>query len=320
MGTTGSGILFALGSFAIYASQDVIVKLLGGSYAPFQIVFFSVLFSFPLATVLLMRDAQKSNLRPVHPWWMALRTGAAVGAGAFAFYAFSVLPLADTYAILFASPLLITLLAIPILGERVRLRRGLAVAVGPVGVGIVVQPGQTALSLGHAAALASACCSATSSVVVRKIGREERSVVLLLYPMMANFLIMGAILPFVYKPMPIEALGGMAAIAFCSFIAMLGIIAAYTRAEAALIAPMQYSQMLWALFYGWLIFGEWPSATTLVGAGVIIASGLYIVFRESRGGTSKTTPVLRTRTRPGTPAALRIGPFLRREKSTEMLS
>ncbi len=305
------GLLFALGAFALFAAHDVLIKLLGGVYSPFQIVFFSVLFSFPLSTVMLMRDAEPGTLRPVHPWWMALRTAAIVCASGSAFFAFTVLPLADTYALLFAMPILVTLLAIPILGETVRLRRGLAIGAGLLGVMIVLQPGQADLNIGHAAAVFAACCSALASIVVRKVGRAERSVSMMLYPAMATFLVMGAAMPFVYKPMAAWDLGMNALIAALAFAAMLLTINAYRHAEAALVAPMQYSQMLWALLYGWLIFEEWPGGTTFLGVALIIASGLYIVFREARGGSSTHTPVLRTRSRIGTPAAPRISAMLR---------
>ncbi|MEO1307138.1 MAG: EamA family transporter, partial [Pseudomonadota bacterium] len=124
------GALLALGAFGIFAGHDVIVKFLGGTYSPVQIVFFSVLFGFPLATLMLMRERGAGTLRPVHPVWMALRTGAVVVTAVSAFYAFSSLPLATVYAVLFATPLIITVLSIPILGETVRFRRWLAVLVG----------------------------------------------------------------------------------------------------------------------------------------------------------------------------------------------
>ncbi|MDH3264813.1 MAG: DMT family transporter, partial [Paracoccaceae bacterium] len=245
------------------------------------------------------------NLRPRHPWWTALRTGAAVVTGVCAFYAFATLPLAQVYAIVFASPLLITLLAIPILGEKVRLRRGVAVAVGLIGVLIVLRPGAVDFELGHLAALTAAATSALASIIVRKIGSEERSAVLLLYPMLASFLCMGAVLPFVYRPMPFLHIAGLALIALLAFVAMLCVIAAYRRAEAVIVAPMQYSQILWATGYGYFLFDETPDRYTALGATVIIASGIYIVFRESRLVTSRT-PVLRTRSRPETGTAPRV--------------
>lgn len=312
------GALSALLAFAIYATHDVVVKFLGEHYHAIQIIFFAGLLSFPLVTLMLMNDRTDGHLRPVHPWWMALRTFGTVVTGVTAFYAFSVLPLAQTYAILFATPLLITLLAIPILGEKVGIRRGLAVVVGLIGVLIVLRPGDADLSLGHAAALAAAVCSSLSSVVVRKIGAEERSVVLLLYPMVANFIVLGLALPFVYQPMPVLHLGMLGIIAAFGFVATLLTIAAYRRAEAVIVAPMQYSQMIWAIFYGYLIFNEAPDRFTLVGAAVIIASGLYIVMREGQAKVSENRPVLESRSRPETGIMPRISVLLRRQATRDI--
>jgi S-adenosylmethionine uptake transporter len=291
------GALFALTAFGIYSTHDVVVKFLGGIYSPFQVVFFSTLLGFPVVAVMIMRDPADGNLRPRHPWLIALRTLLTVVTASSAFYAFAALPLAQSYAIIFAAPLIISSLAIPVLGEQVGWRRWLAVLTGLVGVLVVLQPGVTPLSIGHAAALAAAICSAGAAVIVRKIGAEERSSVLLLYPMMGNFLVMGCVLPFVYEPMAGAHLGLVALMAVMGFIAALFQIAAYRSASAGVVAPMQYSQMLWAVLYGALFFSETPSTATAIGAGIIIASGAYVVFREDRSDASRTTPVLRTQTR-----------------------
>lgn len=313
MNSNFKAALMALVAFGLFASHDVIIKVLGGGYSPVQIVFFSVLFSFPLAMLYLLRDATPGTLIPVHPWWMMARTVAAVITGFCAFYAFSVLPLAQVYAILFASPLLITILAIPILGEQVKLRRWIAVAVGLCGVLIVLRPGEAELELGHLAALVSAICGAFASIIVRKIGREERSVVIMLYPMMANFIVMAALLPLVYQPLPLADLGKLGIIAILAWTAGRFLIAAYNAGEAVIVAPMQYSQILWATFYGVLFFDEAPGTSTIIGSAIIIASGLFIVLRESKAPGSEQ-PVLRTRSRPETGTTPRVSPFLRRDK------
>lgn len=305
------GALFALAAFALYSTHDVAIKVLGGSYSPVQVVFFSVLLSFPLATIMLMRDASPGTLIPRHPWWMALRTGAAVATGVTAFYAFSVLPLAQVYAIIFASPLIITVLAIPVLGETVRIRRWMAVLVGLCGVLVVLRPGSTDLTLGHAAALVAAVGGSTAAIVVRKIGAEERPVVMLLYPMVVNFIVMAILLPFVYVPMPIEHLGLLGLTAALAWIAGRMIITAYQSGEAAIIAPMQYSQIIWASIYGFFFFGETIDAPTTIGTAIIIASGLYIVLRESRSGASANTPVLRSRSRAETGTVPRVSLYMR---------
>lgn len=292
------GPVLALAGFAVYALHDVVIKQVSATHSVIQIAFFAALFSLPLLAILLIQDPHPGTLRARNPGWAALRTVGVVGAGVMGFYAFSTLPMAQAYAIFFAAPLIVTVLAIPILGERVGLRRGLAVGVGLAGVLIVLRPGFVELSAGHLAALLAAISTAIVAVTSRKIGRDERAAVLMLWPLLANVVVMGAALPLVYQPVALLDLGAMAVIAALGFGAMLLLIAAYRRAEAAIVAPMQYSQMLWAVFYGALIFSEYPDGWTLAGATVIIGSGLYIVLRESRGGVSARQPVQRAVTRP----------------------
>lgn len=306
------GLLYALLGFAMYSTHDVVVKFLGGTYSPVQIIFFASLISFPLVSIMLMTDPSRENIRPVHPWWVTMRVLSSLTAGLCAFYAFSVLPLAQVYTLLFAAPLLITVLSIPMLGESVGRHRWAAVVVGLIGVLVVLRPGSgEGLSLGHLAALMAAFGSALASVIVRKVGREERTVVLLLYPLAGNFLLMGAALPFVYVPMPLLEFGGMGVIALLGFLASFCIILAYRNGEAAIVAPMQYSQILWATFFGWMLFNETLDRPTLIGAGLIILSGIYIVFRESRAGVSENTPVLRNRSRLFSPGGFRVSVRLR---------
>ena len=305
------GALVALAASGIFSTHAVVIKTLGATYAPVQIVFFSVLLSFPLATLMLMRDASPGTLIPRYPGWLAVRTVAVVATGISAFYAFSVLPLAQVYAIIFASPLVITVLAIPILGETVRLRRWMAVLVGLIGVLVVLRPGSTDLTLGHAAAGVTAVAGGVAAVVVRKVGAEERPVVMLLYPMMANLIVMAALLPIVYVPVPIADMGLFALTAVFAWSAGRLIITAYQNGEAAVIAPMQYSQIIWASIYGFFFFDETIDLQTALGTGIIIASGLYIVLRESSSGASENTPVLRSRSRPETGTVPRASLYMR---------
>ena len=305
------GALLSLAAFGVYATHDVVVKFLGGSYSAFQIIFFSGLMGFPLVTMLLMSDRTDGNLLPKHPWWTAGRTVAAVVSGIAGFYAFSVLPLAQCYAIFFAMPLLITLLAIPILGERVGLHRGVAIVVGLLGVIVVLRPGSVALGLGHLAALSAAVGGALTSVIIRKIGSVERPILLMLYPMVANFVVAGMALAFVYRPMPLPHLGLLAAMSAMSLLAGFLIIAAYRTAPAIIVAPMQYSQIAWAAVYGWLFFSERLDLWTAVGTAIIIASGIYIVLREGKPQVSDNRPVLENRSRFETGTFPRIGLLMR---------
>lgn len=313
LGKNTQGALLALLGFAIFSSHDVVVRLLGATYSPVQLLFFTSLMSFPLITVMLVSDAKPGHLRPLYPGWMALRSVAMALVGLCAFYAFSQLSLAQTYALLFASPLLITLLAIPMLGERVGPHRAIAVLVGLAGVIIVLRPGAAPLGLGHLAAFLAAFFNAVQSIVARRIGAQERGVAMMLYPLATTFVIMACALALVYKPMPLIDLAGMGVVALLGFLASFCIVAAYVRAEAAMVAPMQYSQIIWAALFGYVLFGESIDRPTILGAGLIIVSGLYIVLREALGGHSSTTPVLRTRTRGFSPGAFRVSVVLRRK-------
>jgi S-adenosylmethionine uptake transporter len=305
------GAALSLLSFGIYATSDAIVKYMGASYNPFQNIFFSTLFGFPLVALLLMSDQAEENLRPRRPVLTFLRAGLVVLNALCGFYAFAVLPLTEAYPIFFSSPLLITIFAIPLLGEKVGLHRGMAVAVGLVGVLIVVRPGGAHFGLGHLAAIAAATIFAVNSILLRKTGKAERSVVIMLYPMFANFIVSGIALPFVYKPLPIAHLGLLAAMSALGFVAGLIMIAAYRRAPAVIAAPMQYSQIIWGVLFGSLLFHETHDMVTFVGTGIIILSGIYIVLREGTPDVSMNRPVLETRTPQDMGLSSRLSGWLR---------
>lgn len=308
------GALFALCGFAIFAVHDVLVRVVGGSFSPFQMLFFTSLLSFPLLTIVLVQDTTEGTMRPLHPWWVALRSLVMVGASICAFFAFATLPLAQVYAVLFMVPLLVTLMSIPLLGEKVGPHRAVAILVGLIGVIVVVQPGSAELSLGHLAAICAAFGAALQSVISRKIGNDERPIVMMLFPLLAIFVTMGSSLAFVYEPMALTDLVGMAGIAILGFIATFCLVAAYRKGEAAIVAPMQYSQILWATVFGTWLFNEHVTQPVLIGSGLVIISGLYIVAREAVGGQSSNKPVTRTRTRAFAPGGLRVSSLLKKRR------
>ena len=288
------GSLYALGGFAVFALHDATIKSLVG-YSVFQIIFFAVLFSYVPFSFSLAADKRERNLRPVNPGWLLARTLCMVGATAASFFAYHSLPLTQVYALLFATPIFITMLAIPILGETVRLMRWIAIGLGLVGVLIVLQPAAGQLSYGHLAALLAVACSSFTATITRRIGSSERSATLILYPLLANITVAASILYFVYRPMPFVDLAKMAGIGMLAMLGQYLIITAYRAAPAAFVAPFQYSQMLWAIFYGYLWFGETPKSHVYLGSSVIILAGLLIVWRESSTGVSVNKPFLRTR-------------------------
>lgn len=290
-----AGVLFALIGFVIFSSHDALIKVLGGNYAVFQIVFFSVLFSFVPMTLIMATDRTEASFVPHKPLYLLLRTGTVIIGMICGFYAFTVLTLAEAYSLLFASPLLITALSVPFLGEKVGKRRWAAVVLGLIGVIIVLRPGLQPLSLGHIAGLTAAVANSIGAIVVRKVGREERSQTLILFPMVAVLLIMAMVMPGTYKPMPLLDLGVLALMGLLLIAGQMMVLNAYRNAPAALIAPMQYSQIIWAALFGLIFFSEIPDLWVATGSVLIISSGVFVVWRESSGSNSTRTPVTRTR-------------------------
>ena len=286
------GIGFSLAGFSLFSLHDALIKSISG-VPVFQIVFFVVLFSFVPFVFMLAFSGKTISLRPNLPGLVSLRCLFGSGSLICAFYAFNALPLTQVYSLLFSAPVLITLLSIPILGEQVKLIRWLAILLGMAGILIVLRPGVVALSFGHLAALVAAVCVASASVVTRKIGSREHSVTLLLYPMLTNVVVSGALVCLVYVPMPGIALLKMCIVGLLSVVAQMLMINAYRSCEAQYIAPMQYSQMLWAILYGVVIFNDSIDRYVVLGAMVIAISGLLFIWRELVASVSQ--PVLRTR-------------------------
>ena len=286
------GVGLSLMGFAAFSMHDAFIKSIDG-VPVFQIVFFVVLFSFVPFALFLAIDGTERSLRPQLPVLVGLRCLFSVIGLMCVFYAFGRLPMAEVYSLLFAAPILITLLAIPILGERVRLIRWFAILLGMLGVLVVLRPGTTDLTIAHLAAVGAATCTALVSVVTRKIGSREQSVTLILYPMLSNVVITGIATIFVYVPLPGDVLLRLCAVGVLSVIGQSLMIQAYRASEAQFVAPMQYSQMLWALVYGAFVFNETVDQTVLMGSAVIVFSGLLFIWRELVASVSK--PVLSTR-------------------------
>jgi len=277
-----SGAGLALLAFGAYAGYDVSAKFLGTGYHPLQIIAAAGAMTMPLLLLYVLLDREPGSLRPARPGLMALRSVGTILNFVLGVTAFTILPLAEAYVIFFAMPIFITLLAVPFLGERIEPLRGLAVMAGLGGVIVALDPGRTPLNWGHAAALAGALVGAMNYIIIRKTGPVERTAVLLVWPLLVLFLVTAATMPWVWVPMPVAHLGISAFMAAVLVAGVLMIIAAYRRAPAIVVAPMQYSQILWAAVLGALLFDETPAARTILGAAIIAAAGIVIVARQDR--------------------------------------
>lgn len=274
------GVLLAALGFFLFASSDAIIKTLTKTYSIFQIIPMQVAFAcIPLA-VMVIREGGLVGMRPVHPKLVALR-GMLSGFGTiFGYYAFSTLPLADVYAIAFGVPIVVTILSIPVLGEQVGIHRWSAVLAGFAGIMVMVQPGSTELSLGHLAALAAMFTGAIITLILRKIAGTEHSTALVTSVVLGLFLVSlpGAVLAF--RTPELAHIGLFAASGLMMGIAQFVMLQAFRRAPAVSVAPMQYTMMVWALFYGVVAFGDSLRVNLMIGVAIVMGSSLYIMHRE----------------------------------------
>ena len=270
----------ALLSLTLYAIHDVIIKHLSAHYEVIEILFFATLFSFPLISAGMLTIRSVPSLRPNRPGLVAFRSLTMVIILFSAFYAFQNLQLAETYALLFTSPLIIAALSSPLLGEKVGISCWISIFCGFVGVLIVLQPNTSELSLGHVAALTASLLNSINNVVIRKLGTSEPPIILIIYPLAANMIAMSMLLPVVYRPIELVDLALTALLSVLALVGAFLNILAYRWGTAKIVAPMHYSQILWGILFGITLFGEYPSTSTMIGALVIILSGIYVVFHE----------------------------------------
>lgn len=274
------GALYGLLGFGLFSLADATIKFLGGTYSPVQIVAFAGLFTLPLIGFLWL--SAPVSLRPVHPWLMAIRTAALIGNGLLVTYTFTVMPLAQAYAIFFTLPLVLTLLAVPVLGDRIDLIAGLAVILGLVGVVVALNPGRVEFDIGHLAAVGGVILAAAHYLIVRKTGGAEANVPMLLYPVLGQTVSAFLLLPGRYVPMPPADLATVAGLSLAGFCGTLMMFAAYRAAAPIIVAPTQYSQIAWAALFGALLFGEPMTWHAAVGMAIIAAAGFMVVARQDR--------------------------------------
>jgi drug/metabolite transporter (DMT)-like permease len=278
----GESMLPAIGlvllSVALFSIMDALSKILAARLDAIEIVWGRYLVILALLAPLVGRDPR--SLLAARLALQAVR-GICLFASAVLFIAgLAFLPLADASAIAFASPLVVTALSIPILGEQVGIRRWSAVAAGFVGVLVVIRPGTGAFDAAAVLPLLSAACWALSIVLTRRMGHHDKPLTTLLYSTVVGLVLSSVALPFVWRPasvadwMLIIAMGGLNAGG------QYFLIAGLMRGAASLLAPFTYSQIVWSTLLGYLIFGALPTVWTWSGAALIVASGVYIAHRE----------------------------------------
>jgi drug/metabolite transporter (DMT)-like permease len=276
------GILSMLTAASLFSVNNILIKYLSAGFPTTEVMFFRSLFALPVGLVIIWRAGGVALIRTRDPMGHLTRALLGLAAMGFLFYAFKVLPATDTVAIFFGTPLVVTLLSIPMLGERVGWRRWLAVIVGFAGVMVIVRPGAGAVDLGAAAGLAACVFFGLVSILLRRLSRTESSATIAFYYALYCTVLVGWVQPFLWTEPDLAALWLFLLLGTTGGIAQFFLTQAYRFAPASLVAPFDYSQLLWTAGLGFLVFGETPSLSTWIGAALIVASGFYIFQREAR--------------------------------------
>jgi drug/metabolite transporter (DMT)-like permease len=275
-----TGILFAVFGNFLFSTSDTIAKSLTQRYPVFQVIAMQAIFASIPLTLVVWRTGGFARLRVKNPKMVLLRALTA-GIGTIGgMTAISLMPLATFYSIVFCTPMVVTLASIPLLGEKVGVRRMAAVATGFAGVLVMVRPGVEPLSLGHFAAFFAVLTSATTILVIRSIGRTEERSVMVMAVLVGLLTVSVPAALMVGRPPALADVG----LAFCSGCIMgtaqFMTLEAFRRAPVGTVAPMQYTMLIWALIYGVAVFGDPVQIHVVAGAVIIIASALYIMQRE----------------------------------------
>jgi drug/metabolite transporter (DMT)-like permease len=263
---------------------DICAKWLLADYSLEQFVFLRSAFGVMFFLMSARWYGGLSSLKTKRWLWHLLRTVMATGAMFGFFFGLTRMPLVNTLTIAFTAPLIVTALSVPFLGEHVGWRRWLAVVAGFVGVVIVLRPGEGMFTPASIAVLVAAFCWAGLSLTARKLAATESSFSLSIYIIAGPLVVSTFLLPGNYEAPTTEAWGLFIAAGLCSALAWVGIVGGYRRAPPVVLAPFEYTALIGAAVAGYLIWDEIPDQWVIAGGSIIIASGIYIVYREIGSG------------------------------------
>lgn len=289
------GIALKVASVCAFMAMATCIKLTG-PLPPGQIVFFRSFFAIlPIAAYLLATRQFADAWYTDRPLSHVLRGVVGVAAMGLGFYGLTRLPLPDAIAISYARPLITVVLGAIVLGEVVRRYRWGAVVVGLVGVMIISWPnlqllrggGDSSQALGAIATFVSACLAGLAFVLVRRLVDTEKTTTIVLYFSVTASLLALLSIPFGWSALTIAQSAALIAAGFCGGLGQILLTQSYRFAETSTIAPFEYTSVVLSIAIGIFLFAEFPTMATLVGSAIVVASGIFIIYREHRLGLAR---------------------------------
>jgi drug/metabolite transporter (DMT)-like permease len=287
----GRGIAFKIVSTVFFTLMLVFVKVVSARIPPGEIVFCRSFFALiPIAGMLIYQGQGRAALMTKRPWRHVTRGAVGLLAMGSGFVSLRYLPLPEQMAIGYAAPIMVVALAALVLGETVRIFRWSAVAVGFVGIVVILWPrftffvdgdGSGTAFLGAMIALFGAFCAANASIAIRAMTRTETTASIVLYfALIASVMSLVISLPFGWVVPGLADAGLLVAIGLLGGIGQILMTTAFRHADAATLASFEYVSMLWGVAFGYLLFSEVPTPSVAIGGSIVVAAGIFIIWRE----------------------------------------
>ena len=282
------GILLILLAMAIFAGQDAVIKHLAATYSTPQILWVRYLMFACFALALALRKRPlRTVLKSARPGLQIVRSLMILGDMSCFVLAVSFLPLADTHSLVATFPLITTALAALFLKEPVGLRRWLAILTCFIGVLVILRPGITAIQPGAMWALTAAVFFSIYQVMTRVVSRHDDGETSLLYMAITGAVVTTVVGPFFWHPPDLAGWGWLLVLSILGTVTHLLLIKALEHAPASVLQPFNYTLLPWATLFGLLAFGHFPDFWTIIGALIVVASGLYTIYREHAARRAK---------------------------------
>jgi drug/metabolite transporter (DMT)-like permease len=279
------GMTAAMGAFFMFTVMNLFAKLLSANHSVIEIALYrNLIASVPFLLAAFAFGRREILVLRSKPVLVGVRAAIGTLSLVTTFAAFSLMPMADTTVLLFTSTLFVPVLGVIFLGESVGPYRWAAVAVGFIGVIIMAHPSGDVYALGIAVALCASLMHATLQIILRYLGRYERPETIAAYFFIVGTFLCALPLPFIAVRPSWEEVPLLFGVGLSGAAAQWLLSVAFHNARAAIVTVFNYSGIVWATLFGWMIWQEWPLPTVLVGAAIVIASNLLIIWRESRLG------------------------------------
>jgi len=276
------GVALAVCAVALFTVMMSLVKWLSASFAPMQIAFFRAFCALALCLPVVLADGGVAGLRTRHPGAYVLRGLVGAGSIATSFYGVTLMPIADWVALTFMVPLFVSAFSAPMLGEKVGWRRWTAILVGFAGILIIVPPTGSASLWALAIGISAQMLVSFALVLIRRMSDTERTTTIVFYYMFALVVVTAITAPFDWRPPIGTQWLLLILVGIVAGGAHLLITTAYRLAPASVIAPFDYTGIVWAILIGWFFWQEKPTTNLFLGVPLVIASGLYVVIAATR--------------------------------------